>query len=121
MPEAPTTIMLIDDEHHNLNLLVDSLRDQGWEVRAFPAGALGLAAAREDPPDLLLLDIRMPGMDGYEVCRRFKADPLLQTVPILFISAHPAAASIAAGFEAGGVDYIAKPFHLSEEIGRAHV
>jgi len=87
-------------------------------VRAFPRGEMALAAARDEPPALVLLDIRMPEMDGYEICRRFKADARLCQIPVLFISALTAAADITAGFACGGVDYIAKPFRESEVLAR---
>ncbi len=112
------TIMIIDDEPDNLNVLGEMLRQEGWEVRAFPGGEMALAAAQEEPPDLVLLDIRMPEMDGYEVCRRFKADQRLQRIPVLFISALSAADDIAAGFACGGVDYLAKPFREPELLAR---
>jgi CheY-like chemotaxis protein len=71
---SPATIMIVDDEPENLNVLGLMLRQEGWSVRAFPCGEMALAAAGDEVPDLVLLDIRMPGMDGYEVCRRFKAN-----------------------------------------------
>ena len=111
-------LMIVDDEPENLNVLGEMLRGAGWAVRAFPHGEMALAAAREEPPALVLLDIRMPDMDGYEVCRRFKADEELCEIPILFISALSAAADITTGFECGGVDYIAKPFRESEVLAR---
>ncbi len=116
----PATIMIIDDEPENLNVLGEILGEAGWSVRAFPRGELALAAAREEPPAVVLLDIQMPELDGYEVCRRFKADERLSNIPILFISALSAAADITAGFACGGVDYIAKPFRVSEVLARVH-
>jgi DNA-binding response OmpR family regulator len=115
---APATIMIIDDEPENLNVLGETLRQNGWNVLAFPGGEMALAAAREEPPDVVLLDIRMPGIDGYEVCRRFKADKKLCAIPILFISALSATQDIVAGFELGGVDYITKPFRQAEVLAR---
>ena len=114
----PGTIMIVDDEPENLNVLGEMLGQAGWAVRAFPRGSMALTAARNAPPALVLLDIRMPGMDGYEVCRRFKSDPQLCRIPIIFISAITAAADITLGFECGGVDYIAKPFRDSEVLAR---
>lgn len=112
------TVMIIDDEPENLNVLEASLSDAGYRTALFPRGTLALAAAQEQPPDLVLLDIRMPGMDGREVCRRFKADERLRMVPVIFISALSAAEDIIAGFEWGGVDYIAKPFREPEVLAR---
>ena len=111
-------IMIVDDEPENLNVLEALLTQDGYRVAAFPRGELALAAARHDAPDLVLLDVRMPGLDGHEVCRRFKADEGLRDIPILFISALSAAEDIAAGFECGGVDYIAKPFRKPEVLAR---
>jgi DNA-binding response OmpR family regulator len=115
------TIMIIDDEPENLNVLSETLRQNGWTVQAFPGGAMALAAAREDPPDVVLLDIRMPGMNGYDVCHLFKADDALRAIPIIFISALSAAQDIAVGLECGGVDYIAKPFRQAEVRARVQV
>lgn len=115
------TIMIIDDEPENLNVLGATLCQNGWNVRAFPGGALALAAARDKPPDVVLLDIRMPGMDGYEVCHHFKADEALRAIPIILVSALSAAEDIAVGLECGGVDYITKPFHQIEVLARVQV
>ena len=115
-----TTVMIVDDEPENLNVLEASLSHVGYRVSVFPRGELALTFAHDEPPDLVLLDIRMTGMDGYEVCRRFKADEKLQAIPILFISALSASEDIAAGFACGGVDYIAKPFREPEVLARVH-
>ena len=112
------SIMIVDDEPENLNVLEALLTQAGYLVSAFPRGELALAAARQQAPDLVLLDVRMPGLDGHEVCRRFKADDGLRDIPILFISALSAAEDIAAGLECGGVDYIAKPFRKPEVLAR---
>ena len=112
------SIMIVDDEPENLNVLEALLTQAGYRVAAFPRGELALAAARHAAPDLVLLDVRMPGLDGHEVCRRFKADANLRAIPILFISALSAAEDIAAGLECGGVDYIAKPFRKIEVLAR---
>lgn len=118
---VPPIVMIVDDEPENLNVLNAMVRQEGWDVRAFPRADLALAAAREEPPALALLDIRMPGMDGYELCRRFKADDRLRQVPVIFISALSAMEDVAAGFGCGGVDYIAKPFREQEVLARARV
>ncbi|KAB2642792.1 MAG: hybrid sensor histidine kinase/response regulator [Verrucomicrobia bacterium] len=120
MNEAPpaANIMIVDDEPENLNVLEALLTQAGYLVSAFPRGELALAAACHQAPDLVLLDVRMPGLDGHEVCRRFKAHEDLRGIPILFISALSAAEDIAAGLECGGVDYIAKPFSKPEVLAR---
>ncbi|MEI8079768.1 MAG: response regulator, partial [bacterium] len=84
---AQAIIMIIDDEPDNLNVLGEMLRHDGWDVRAFPRGEMALAAAREEPPDVVLLDIRMPGVDGLEVCRRLKAHETMRHIPVILISA----------------------------------
>ena len=114
----PTTIMIVDDEPGNLNLLGEMLSGAGMGVRALPGGALALAAARTELPDLVLLDIQMPGMDGYEVCRRFKADEQLREIPIIFLSAFTEPSDKLQAFEAGGVDYVTKPFAEVEVLAR---
>jgi two-component system sensor histidine kinase/response regulator len=117
-PASSGTIAIVDDEPENLNVLEASLSNAGYRVAVFPRGELALAAAQDEQPDLILLDIRMPGMDGYEVCRRFKADEHLRAIPILFISALSSQEDLSAGFECGGVDYITKPFHENEVLAR---
>lgn len=114
----PETIMIIDDEPENLNVLGGMLRQRGWEVSAFPRGEMALAAAHRDPPVLIMLDIRMPGMDGYEVCRRFKADDALRRIPIIFLSAFAENSVKVKAFEAGGADYVTKPFADVEVLAR---
>lgn len=118
---VPATIMIVDDEPENLNVLGEMLRHEGWDVRAFPRGAMALAAAREEAPDLLLLDIRMPEMDGYEVCRRFQADQRLRAIPVIFLSAFSEPADKLRAFEAGGVDYVTKPFAEVEVLARTRL
>jgi DNA-binding response OmpR family regulator len=119
MKESPTdTIMIIDDQPENLNVLGGMLRQHGWEVSAFPRGEMALAAARREAPALILLDIRMPGMDGYEVCRQFKADESLQRIPIIFLSAFEEPSVKVKAFEVGGADYVSKPFAAVEVLAR---
>jgi two-component system sensor histidine kinase/response regulator len=115
---ASDVIMIIDDEPDNLNVLGEMLRREGVEVRAFPKGGMALAAARAEPPDLILLDIRMPEMDGYEVCRRFKEDERLRSIPVIFLSAFSEPSDKVRAFEAGGVDFVTKPFSEIEVLAR---
>lgn len=119
--DVPATIMIVDDEPENLNVLGEMLRHEGWDVRAFPRGEMALAAAREEPPDLMLLDIRMPDLDGYEVCRRFQADQRLRSIPIIFLSAFSEPADKLRAFDAGGVDYVTKPFAEVEVLARTRL
>src|SRR5205085_8857591 len=83
----PGQVMVVDDQPANLQLMEDLLKKAGHSVRSFPRGRLALAVAKEDPPDLILLDITMPEMDGFEVCRRLKSDPKLAGIPVIFLSA----------------------------------
>ena len=110
--------MIVDDEPGNLNVLGEMLSGAGLGVRALPGGALALAAAHAELPDLVLLDIQMPGMDGYEACRRFKADEQLRGIPIIFLSAFTEPSDKLRAFDAGGVDYVTKPFAEAEVLAR---
>lgn len=111
-------ILIVDDTPANLRLLSKMLVDRGYKVRAVRDGVHALAAAQAIPPDLVLLDIRMPEMDGYEVCRRLKADPRTQEIPILFISALGETEDKVKAFALGGVDYVTKPFQAAEVLAR---
>ncbi len=115
----PIVVMTIDDEPENLNVLGEIIRMEGWDVRAFTRGAQALAAAQESPPHLILLDVRMPGWDGYETCRRFKDNARLSLIPIIFLSANVDTVDKIRGFEAGGVDYVTKPFSEHEVLARS--
>ncbi len=115
---ATGTITVVDDEPENLSVLEATLSWAGYRVTVFPRGELALAAAVEEPPDLGLFDVRMPGLDGHELCRRFKTDERLCDIPIIFISALSATEDIAAGFACGGVDYITKPVREVEVLAR---
>ena len=108
------SIMLVDDNAANLNYLLHVLSDQPYQLRAFADGELALASAIQQAPDLILLDINMPGLNGFEVCARLKTDPTLGTVPIIFISARSNTEDKLHAFEVGGVDYITKPFEPEE-------
>jgi sigma-B regulation protein RsbU (phosphoserine phosphatase) len=111
-------ILIVDDTPANLRLLSQMLVEQGYQVRPVPDGQLALAATRAEPPDLILLDIRMPQMNGYEVCERLKADAHTRDIPIIFISALDATQDKVQAFTVGGVDYITKPFHIEEVLAR---
>ena len=107
-------IMVVDDNPANLKLLEDMLRQHGYEVRSFPRGRLALAAAEQEPPDLILLDINVPEMNGYEVCQQLKSNAGLAGIPVIFLSALNAIEDKMQGFRSGGVDYISKPFQFEE-------
>lgn len=113
-----SNILIVDDTVENLTLLARMLKDCGYIARPVPNGRLALQAARGEKPDLILLDITMPEMDGFEVCRQMKKDPILRDIPVLFISALTQTIEKVKAFEAGGVDYISKPFQFEEVKAR---
>lgn len=124
MPTAvPTDILIVDDTPANLEVLGLMLRDAGFKIRAAPNGARALSAMEHATPDLVLLDISMPDMDGYEVCRQMRATPRLADVPVIFLSARTNLEDKVKAFASGGVDYVTKPFQMEEVIARvrAHV
>jgi sigma-B regulation protein RsbU (phosphoserine phosphatase) len=106
--------LVVDDTHANLQVLAGMLKDRGYKVRPAPSGKLALLAAERDPPDLILLDINMPEMSGYEVCEYLKADDKLKGIPVIFISALTEQLDKVKAFAIGGVDYITKPFQMEE-------
>lgn len=116
-------VLIVEDTPASLKLLSDLLTDAGYYVRQAPNGELALWTAQSRPPELILLDIRMPGIDGFEVCRRLKASPQLAQVPIIFLSAQHDTDDKVRGFALGAVDFIAKPFQAEEILARtdAHV
>ncbi len=112
------SIMVVDDQPANLKLLEDMLKEQGYGVRSFPRGRLALAAAAQHPPDLILLDINMPEMNGFEVCERLKANHKLARIPVIFLSALSETEDKVKAFRSGGVDYVTKPFQFDEVRSR---
>jgi signal transduction histidine kinase len=116
-PEAPN-ILVADDSPSHLQLLSDMLKQHGYKPRPVSSGALALQAAQASPPDLILLDVNMPDTNGYDVCRQIQADPKLARIPILFISGLNDLEDKVHGFQAGGVDYITKPFQFEEVAAR---
>ena len=111
-------ILVVDDTPQNLRLLAEILSDQGYQVRPVPNGKLALSAAQKMPPDLVLLDIMMPEMDGYEVCRWLKDSEVTKDIPVIFISAINDVMDKVKAFEVGGVDFITKPFQVEEVLAR---
>lgn len=108
-------VLVVDDTPANLRLLVELLSKQGYIVRPAVSGTQALTAVREELPDLILLDVKMPGMNGYEVCQTLKADERTRDIPVIFITALQGVADKVKAFETGGVDFISKPF-LAEEV-----
>ncbi|NEP17553.1 MAG: EAL domain-containing protein [Leptolyngbya sp. SIO4C1] len=115
---AKENILLVDDTPENLSLLFDILVKQGYKVRCAISGSLAVKAVRSLPPDLILLDINMPDMDGYQVCQHFKQDASFKEIPIIFISALGETLDKVRAFEVGGVDYVTKPFQIEEVLAR---
>jgi PAS domain S-box-containing protein len=111
-------ILVIDDTPENLNLLSTLLVEQGYKVRSVTKGATGIRGAQVMPPDLILLDVNMPQMNGYEVAQHLKADDRTREIPIIFISALESVTDKVKAFQAGGVDYITKPFQIAEVLAR---
>jgi len=108
----------VDDNPDNLTLLSGLLRERGYRVRAATSGSRALSVVRAHPPELILLDINMPEMDGYQVCAALKADAATAAIPVIFISALDAPLDKVKAFEAGGVDYVIKPFDAAEVAAR---
>lgn len=111
-------ILIVDDNAANLDLLSAVLRERQYRVRAVPSGPMALEAARRHPPELVMLDVNMPGMDGYETCEAFKKDQSLARIPIIFISALDDPLDKVKAFRVGGRDYVTKPFSAEEVLVR---
>lgn len=111
-------ILIVDDTPQNLHLLVDILTKYKYKVRPVPNGKLALSAAEINPPDLILLDIMMPDLDGYQVCKQLKSNPKTRDIPIIFISAVNESIDKVKAFTIGGCDYITKPFQIHDVLIR---
>jgi signal transduction histidine kinase len=116
--QTKATILVVDDNPANLNLLSNLLREHGYDVRPAISGVLALKMVGLELPDLILLDVKMPEMDGYEVCRHLKADERTREIPVIFLSALREAIDKVGAFSVGGVDYITKPFQFEEVLAR---
>jgi len=127
MIQKPTTshkgadILVVDDIPANLELLSEMLKAEGYKVRPVTSGGAALQAAKSLPPDLILLDILMPDMNGYEVCNRLKDDDVLKDIPVIFLSALTELEDKVRGLRGGSNDYITKPFQLEEVLARIEV
>jgi len=117
-PNPKHNILLVDDTPENLRLLSDLLSQQGYKVRSVMNGRTALKAAQAKPPDLILLDINMPQMNGYQVCQELKSMEVTQEIPIIFISALNEVFDKVKAFRVGGCDYISKPFQIEEVLAR---
>ncbi|MCX6986414.1 MAG: response regulator, partial [Lentisphaerae bacterium] len=111
-------ILIVDDMPANVQMVSLMLKDKGYEVRTAPGGKLALQSVQDNPPDLILLDINMPEMDGFEVCERLKADDKYREIPVIFISSLSETLDKVKAFQVGGVDYVEKPFRFEEFFAR---
>jgi PleD family two-component response regulator len=123
LPEKPTAdkpplVLIVDDTPLNIELIATILTHEGCRIQPAESGAQALEYARELQPELILLDVIMPKMDGYQVCEALKQDALTQDIPVLFISCRGEVDAIARGLEAGALDYISKPFEPLELLSR---
>ena len=107
-------VLLVDDQPNNLDLLSRILEPEGYNILVALDGRQALELTRQSAPDLILLDVMMPGIDGFETCQRLQEDPATRDIPIIFLTARTDPADVVTGFQAGGVDYIAKPFGAEE-------
>ncbi|NES01090.1 MAG: response regulator, partial [Symploca sp. SIO1B1] len=111
-------ILIVDDTQENLRLLSTMLTESGYKVRKAINGSIALRAIKIEKPDLILLDIKMPDLDGYEVCKKLKSQEQTADIPVIFISALDEVMDKVKAFEAGGVDYITKPYQIQEVLAR---
>ena len=112
------SVLIVDDTIYNIQLLSLMLNKQGYRVEKATSGTEALESANQLLPDIILLDIRMPDIDGYEVCKRLKANPVTKDIPVIFISSIEESTDKVEAFSVGGVDYISKPFQLIEVLAR---
>ncbi len=118
MNEQTSTILVVDDQPNNLKVLLAFLRQHDFEVRVAQNGERALKVLQQNLPDIILLDVMMPGMNGFETCRLIKADAKIADIPVIFMTALDSVEDKVTGFEAGGVDYITKPFQQLEVLAR---
>ncbi len=118
LKNGDASILVVDDVPVNSDILVCLLQEQNFNVRVAQSGQIALREIKKRPPDLILLDIMMPGIDGYDTCRRIKHDPVSSDIPIIFVTALNGLHDKVTGFEAGGVDFITKPFEAQEVLVR---
>ena len=116
--EPAARLLLVDDLPDNLKVLRQALEPEGYRILIASGGETALKLARSAKPDLILLDVLMPDLDGFETCRRLKQDAATQDIPVIFITARAETESVVEGFRAGGIDYIVKPFQSEEVLAR---
>ena len=113
-----SSILIVDDVPANLGVLIPILENVGYQVQVATSGEKGLEIAARSLPDLILLDVMMPGIDGFETCRRLKSEETTRDIPVIFLTALDEMSNVEEGFEAGGVDYVRKPFEKEEVLVR---
>ncbi len=123
MAELPSqlrgaSVLIVDDTPANLKILRQALEPEGYDIHVASNGESALRIARDTHPDLILLDVMMPGIDGYQVCSRLKQDESTRDIPVIFVTAKTDLEGIVEGFHAGGIDYIVKPFQNEEVLAR---
>ena len=121
MSDAPRTVLVADDDEDILQLVSFRLERAGYTVVTAADGQQALAAARQHQPDLAVLDVMMPGLNGYEVTRQLRADPATAAIPVILLTARVQEADVSRGFEAGADDYLRKPFSPQELQDRVDV
>jgi DNA-binding response OmpR family regulator len=114
----PSRILIVDDVTKNIQLVANYLKQSGYEIFYALNGPMAIEQVSNHALDLILLDIMMPGMDGFEVCKKLKKDPVFKEIPVIFLTAKTDIDSVKKGFDVGGVDYITKPFDRSELLAR---
>lgn len=118
MTDKKNLILVVDDNPKNIQFLGSFLSEKGYEVGIAMDGESTLAFVKDEPPDLILLDVMMPGMDGFEVCKTLKNDITVRHIPVIFLTAKAETDDIVEGFASGGVDYVTKPFVAAELLAR---
>lgn len=118
IPRPKDVILIIDDNITNISVLVEYLKSQEYETITALNGEAGLKRASFAKPDLILLDVMMPDLDGFETCRRLKADDSTEQIPVIFLTSLSEVSDKVKGFQAGGVDFITKPFQIEEVLAR---
>lgn len=113
-------ILVVDDNQENLKVVGNFLKEKGYKIALATDGSSALKILENNKIDLILLDIMMPEMDGFEVCRNLKSNPDTQDIPVIFLTARTATEDIVKGFKTGGADYITKPFNKEELFARVH-
>jgi CheY-like chemotaxis protein len=114
-------VLVVDDVLDNVELLADALEDRGYEVLKALSGIEALNIAGSSKPDVIMLDIMMPGIDGIEVCRRLKSNPKLKSIPVIMVSALGGDSDLKMGLEAGAQDYIIKPYNVSVAMSQVQI